>query len=72
MGAEELIFGECTVEGGGGGLYAAGGEIVDCFGGGLCGLLLGLFGLGEEFGSGEYTTLILLVVVGWDELCGIT
>jgi len=71
LGAQELIFGECTEKGGGGGLYAAGGEIVDCFcGGGLLGLVG--FGLGEEFGTGELLRTLLLVVVGRDELSGIS
>jgi len=68
LGSQQLIFSEGFEKRGGGGLYAAGGEIVDCFDG--CGLLglLG-FGLGEEFGTGETTTTTLHV---GDELGGIS
>ena len=63
---QQLILSERFEKGGGGGLYAAGGMIVDCFDrSGLLG-----FDLGEEFGTAE--TLGFVVVVGGDELSSIS
>lgn len=63
---QQLILSERFEKGGGGGLYPAGRMIVDCFDrSGLLG-----FDLGEEFGTAQ--TLGFVVVVGGDELSGIS